>query len=124
MAHRTGSAGQIRDSGRIEFRAKRQGPGGPRAEGARPANEEGDRSPPHEHAIERGFGLSVGVVEVNASMWLMALALPLAAPPKLLINAKLESASAAAGLDRAFRPLVSAQPQPAWIGYTVPLARG
>lgn len=61
---------------------------------------------------------------MNASMWLMALVLPLAAPPKLLINAKLETASAAPGLEHAFRPLVTAQPQPAWIGYTVPLARG
>jgi hypothetical protein len=61
---------------------------------------------------------------VNAALWLMALALPLAAPPKLLINAQLDSTSAAAGLERAFRPLVSAQPQPAWIGYSVPLPRG
>lgn len=61
---------------------------------------------------------------MNAALWLMALALPLAAPPKLLINAKLDTTSAAAGLDRAFQSLVGTQPQPAWIGYTVPLARG
>ncbi len=61
---------------------------------------------------------------MNAALWLMALALPLAAPPKLLINAKLDTTSAAAGLDRAFQSLVGGQPQPAWIGYAVPSARG
>jgi hypothetical protein len=52
----------------------------------------------------------------------MAAALPLAAQPKLLTNAKLDTRSAAS-LDREFRPLVTAQPQPAWIGYIVPAAR-
>lgn len=61
---------------------------------------------------------------MNAALWLMALALPLAAPPKLLINAKLDTTSAAMGLERVFQPLAGAQPQPAWIGYSVPLARG
>jgi hypothetical protein len=54
----------------------------------------------------------------------MAAALPLAAQPKLLINAKVETRSAAAGLEREFRPLLTAEPQPAWIGYTVPAAGG
>ena len=61
---------------------------------------------------------------MNPAVWLVAAALPLAAPPKLLMNAQLETLSAAGGLERAFRPLVSAQPQPAWIGYSVPLVRG
>lgn len=61
---------------------------------------------------------------MNAALTLMALALPLAAPPKLLINAKPDTTSAAAGLDRVFQSLVGAQPQPAWIGYAVPLTRG
>src|SRR5450631_2117310 len=56
-------------------------------------------------------------------LWLMALALPLAAQPKLLVNAKVETRSAAAGLEQAFRPLVAAQPQPAWIAYSVPSTR-
>ena len=46
----------------------------------------------------------------------MAPALPLAAQPKLLVNAQVDTRSAAAGLEQTFRPLVTAQPQPAWIG--------
>jgi len=61
---------------------------------------------------------------VSPAFWALAAALPLAAPPKLLINAQLDARSAAGGLEREFRPLLAAQPQPAWIGYTVPLARG
>ena len=57
-------------------------------------------------------------------VWALTLVLPLAAPPKLLVNAQLETGSAAGGLDRVFRPLVAAQTQPGWIGYTVPLVRG
>jgi hypothetical protein len=58
------------------------------------------------------------------ALWLMAAALPLAAQPKLLINAKVDTRSAAAGLEREFRTLLATQPQPAWIGYTVPAAGG
>jgi hypothetical protein len=61
---------------------------------------------------------------VTRAFWLMAAALPLAAQPKLLINAKVDTRSAAAGLEREFRTLLTAQPQPAWIGYTVPAAGG
>ncbi len=61
---------------------------------------------------------------MNPAAWILAAVLPLAAPPKLLVNAQLNTLSAAGGLERAFRPLVTAQPQPAWIGYSVPLARG
>jgi hypothetical protein len=65
---------------------------------------------------------------VTPAFWLMAAALPLAGPegtpPKLLINAKVDTHSAAAGLEREFRPLLATQPQPAWIGYTVPAAGG
>ena len=50
-------------------------------------------------------------------------ALPLAAQPKLLVNAKLDTRPAAAGLEQVFRPLVTAQPQPAWIAYSVPSTR-
>ncbi len=51
------------------------------------------------------------------------IALPLAAQPKLLLNAKLDTRPAAAGLEQTFRPLVAAQPQPAWIAYSVPSIR-
>jgi len=61
---------------------------------------------------------------VNGAGWALLAALPLAAPPKLLINAQLETISAVGGLDRAFQALVKAQKQPGWIGYSVPLARG
>lgn len=61
---------------------------------------------------------------MNAAVWAIAAALPLAAPPKLLVNSQVETASAAGGLDRAFRNLVSAQTQPGWIGYQMPLSRG
>jgi hypothetical protein len=61
---------------------------------------------------------------VTRAFWLMVAALPLAAQPKLLINAKVDTRSAAAGLEREFRTLLAAEPQPAWIGYTVPAAGG
>ena len=59
---------------------------------------------------------------MRAALVLLA-ALPLAAQPKLLVNAQTDTRSAAAGLDAAFRALVAAPPQPAWIGYSVPAVR-
>jgi hypothetical protein len=56
-------------------------------------------------------------------LWVMATVLPLGAQPKLLVNAKLDTRSAAAGLEQEFRPLVAAQPQPGWIAYSVPTNR-
>ena len=56
-------------------------------------------------------------------LWVIAAVLPLGAQPKLLVNAKLDTRSAAAGLEQAFRPLVMALPQPAWIAYSVPTDR-
>jgi HEAT repeat protein len=60
---------------------------------------------------------------VTAKVWLLAVTLPLAAQPKLLINAQVDTRSAAAGLNAVFRALVTTQAQPAWIGYTVPSVR-
>ncbi|HUI77038.1 MAG TPA: HEAT repeat domain-containing protein [Bryobacteraceae bacterium] len=60
---------------------------------------------------------------MTRALWLMAVALPLAAQPKLLINAQVDTRSAAAGLEREFRALLSTQPQPSWIAYTVPAMR-
>jgi HEAT repeats len=60
---------------------------------------------------------------MKRALWLVAAALPLAAQPKLLVNAQTDTKSAASGLEQAFRPLVTAQPQPAWIGYSVPGVR-
>ena len=61
---------------------------------------------------------------MRPALWAIAAALPLASPPKLLINAQLETRSAASGLDGSFRQWVAAQTLPAWIGYAVPLVRG
>jgi len=60
---------------------------------------------------------------VRRALLLLVLGLPLAAQPKLLINAKPDVQSAASGLEPAFKALLPAQPQPAWIGYTVPSVR-
>ena len=66
---------------------------------------------------------AVMIRAVLISAVLITAALPLAAQPKLLINAKLDTRTAAAGLEQTFRPLVTAQPQPAWIAYSVPGTR-
>jgi hypothetical protein len=55
--------------------------------------------------------------------WLFLAALPLAAQPKLLVNAQTDVRSASAGLDREVKTLQSAQPQPAWIGWSVSSVR-
>ena len=43
-------------------------------------------------------------------LWLVAAALPLGAQPKLLVNAKPDTRSAAAGLEQTFRPPQTACP--------------
>jgi len=58
-----------------------------------------------------------------AAVCLAAAALPLAAQPKLLVNANLDTHSAGAGLEAAFKPLLTASPQPSWIGWAVPSVR-
>jgi hypothetical protein len=60
---------------------------------------------------------------MKRAIWVLAAALPLAAQPKLLVNAQTDTRSAAAGLEREYRTLLASQPQPAWIGYTVPAVR-
>ena len=57
---------------------------------------------------------------MTVALWLAAAVLPLAAQPKLLVNARLDTRSAASGLEREFKALLAAQPQPAWIAYSVP----
>ncbi len=61
---------------------------------------------------------------MKLALWFLAAALSLAAQPKLLVNAQVDTRAAAGGLDRVFRELTAAQPQPAWIGYSVPATRG
>jgi hypothetical protein len=60
---------------------------------------------------------------VIRALLLLAAAFGLAAQPKLLVNAQADSRSGSAGLEPAFRALTAAQPQPAWIGYSVPAVR-
>jgi HEAT repeat protein len=60
---------------------------------------------------------------MKPAIWMLLAALPLAAQPKLLVNAKTDTRSAASGLEREFKSLLTAQPQPAWIGYSVPSTR-
>jgi hypothetical protein len=60
---------------------------------------------------------------MKAGAILVLAALPLAAQPRLLSNAKVDTRSAATGLEREFRALLIEQPQPAWIGWTVPSVR-
>ena len=60
---------------------------------------------------------------MTRALWVLAAALPLAAQPKLLVNARVDTRSAAAGLEPAFKAVLAAQPQPAWIGYMVPSVR-
>ncbi|HTS29798.1 MAG TPA: HEAT repeat domain-containing protein [Bryobacteraceae bacterium] len=60
---------------------------------------------------------------MKTAICLMAAALPLAAQPKLLINAQVHTQSAASGLEGQYKALLTAQPQPMWIGYSVPSVR-
>ncbi len=57
---------------------------------------------------------------MRLALWLAAASLPLAAQPRLLINAKVDTRPASGGLEREFKTLLAAQPQPAWIAYSVP----
>jgi hypothetical protein len=59
---------------------------------------------------------------MKPALCLMAAALSLAAQPKLLVNATVDTHSGAA-LDREFKALLASQPQPAWIMYDVPAVR-
>jgi hypothetical protein len=59
---------------------------------------------------------------MKRAFWVLAAALQLAAQPKLLINAKLDTRPGA-NLQREFPGLLTAQPQPAWIMYSVPAVR-
>jgi HEAT repeat protein len=61
---------------------------------------------------------------MKPALCMLAAALPLLAQPKLLVNAKVDTRAASAGLEREFKALLAAGPQPAWIGYDVPAVRG
>jgi hypothetical protein len=60
---------------------------------------------------------------MTRALWLIAISLPLAGQPKLLVNATVDTRPVSAGLDQEFRKLVAAAAQPQWIGYNVPATR-
>ena len=60
---------------------------------------------------------------MKAGAILALVVLTLAAQPRLLTNAKVDTRSAAAGVEREFRALLTGEPQPAWIAWTVPSVR-
>ncbi len=60
----------------------------------------------------------------KALWWILLVSLPAAAQQPRIVNAKIESRSAAAGLDGVFRGLLSGQTGPAWIGYAAPMIAG
>jgi len=68
--------------------------------------------------MKRAWAVAVGAVTAAALTVGTA-----EAQPKLLTNAQVDTHSAAAGLEGAFHALLTAQPQPAWIGYAVPSVR-
>jgi hypothetical protein len=55
------------------------------------------------------------------ALWLLAAALPLGAQPKLLVNAQVDTRSAAAGLEQGIRSLPASAAY--WVGYSVPAVR-
>src|SRR5215831_1551641 len=57
---------------------------------------------------------------MTRALWILAASLPLAAQPKLLVNAQTDTRSAASGLEAVVKTLSTTQPQPSWIGYSVP----
>jgi hypothetical protein len=55
---------------------------------------------------------------------MLATALPVTAQQPRVVNAKMQTRPAAAVLEKEFRTLLSAQGEPAWIGYAVPVIAG
>ena len=92
----TGSADQAEHPGRPVLAAQRQGAGGDRPRGEGHQDEAADRGTPLEHEVgKEAARLPRGAAEEMKTLhcWLMAAALPLAAQPKLLVNAQTRYAS-------------------------------
>jgi hypothetical protein len=60
---------------------------------------------------------------MKQALCFLAVAGVLAAQPKLLVNANLDTHPAGSGLEPAYKAMLAAQPQPAWIGWAVPAVR-
>ena len=60
---------------------------------------------------------------MKQALCFLAVAGVLAAQPKLLVNANLDTHPAGGGLEAAYKSQLAAQPQPAWIGWAVPSVR-
>jgi HEAT repeats len=54
----------------------------------------------------------------------LMLSLPAFALPARIVNAKQETRSAAAGLERLLQEILASQTEPAWVGYSVPAVAG
>src|SRR5205823_6501720 len=111
-----------------------------RAQGAGHDDEERNRPEAVADALEGRDGLPPGNFEqvgwtssppgeimprhvIASTLVTLALAAPALAQPRI-INGRLAPHTAGQGLDRTFRDLVTAQTEPAWIGYAVPITAG
>ena len=61
---------------------------------------------------------------MKTAAWFFAIPILALAQQPHLQNARLETRSAASGLEPAFRAILSAQSSPAWVGYAVPIVPG
>jgi hypothetical protein len=60
---------------------------------------------------------------MKPAVWILAAALGLAAQPKRLVDAQVQTLAVSGGLEKQIRSLATGQPQPAWAAYTVPASR-
>jgi len=60
---------------------------------------------------------------VKTTVWILLAALGLAAQPKRLSDAQVQTRAVSGGLEKQLQSLAAAQPQPAWAGYVVPASR-
>ena len=61
---------------------------------------------------------------MKPALLVLVAVIPLAAQPKKLVNAQVQTRAVSGGLDKEIQALVAAQPQPAWAAYVVPASRG
>src|SRR5205823_676255 len=95
---------------------------GPQREGS--ANAARDREPAFQDQVQGNFGLSGGDTQMKNALFLLMTVLPLAAQPKRLIDAQVQTRAVSGSLDQQIQSLQTVQPQPAWAAYMVPAARG
>src|SRR5207248_2269449 len=97
----------------------------PCEEGIRPADEKAHCREALDDAVQRSNRLLDGAPQMKISLALLTLfALAAFAQQPNIKNARLESRSAASGLEPAFQQSVANRNTPAWIGYSVPIVKG